>query len=316
MSTVHDPEIEDRLRSMLSARAQQVDQDRVHDRLSVPILHEQAREGGRTWPGVVAVLVAAAAVATVATGSLALSNKQHHASTSPPAAAAAAAAATTASRSAAAGSVTYVHDSDGPGVDVWIPSDRSGTWELVRPDLPDASKTEKADCAAFRFFQTAANGVRQPDGSYKSLKRPHVPSCEQGSWDFYRPAFAASLPTDPAALLAAMRKASYRHSDVNTFVTGSGFIDSGWVEPNVVANIVAALKLIPGVHVTHEANSAGVTGEALSYSGRAKPTVLEHYTVIVNPDTNQVIGSKLSYPGGSDNSSLTYHQVNALGDTK
>lgn len=270
----------------------------------IPATAPQPRRG-RVGPGV-ALAVAAALLGGISITANSSSAASPHQRATPAAA----------GHHRSAASVTAVHRSDGGGT-TWIPAERSGQWELTRPDLPDASKTEKADCAAFAFFQTGTVSTRAADGSWTVVQQGGLPTCAQGSWSIYRPAFAAALPTEPTALLAAMRASGFGTSDADTFVTGLDFIAAGWVEPRVVANVVAALKLIPGVTVTRGVpNGAGATGDAISFAGRVKATVPERWTVIVDPGTDRVIATAHSYPGGADHDTLTYRTVGALGATR
>ncbi|WP_375492721.1 hypothetical protein [uncultured Jatrophihabitans sp.] len=309
---MHDDEIEQRLRAAMTDDARHISPSRVADRLSVATLtasddaqaapvalmaapHPTRWTGWRLaapLAGGVAVVALAAALATFAGH-----GGGHHDANRGLAAAAGSTSTVPAMRSVApAGGYLYVRASDPTETQqTWIPADRSQVWQFTNSNMNGAARNDRGRCAAFPHYEDT-NGK--------------VPGCDGGSWDFYRPAFADSLPNDPHAVLASLRTASNGPRDADVVDTASNFLVEGWVQPVAVAKIVAALKLIPGVKVT----STPEGQVTLAYSGRVKRTVRQFWSITVDSH-DRVVGASSSYGDTKPlTETITYKQVAAIGD--
>ena len=170
------------------------------------------------------------------------------------------------------------------GYETWIPADPNGVWRLVSAhDENGKAINITARCGAFpgASFTQAFTFTPSPPGMNHGahqtvrLAHPFVPGCDaSGGWLTYRPQFAATLPTDPTALLARMRddaihtytteglpRPSGTDLDQAVFDEAMTFLRHGYAPGAVVRTIVAALRKVSGVHATTGfGNGAGRTG--------------------------------------------------------
>lgn len=179
----------------------------------------------------------------------------------------------------------------------WIPSDITATWRLLNTGDGAPTVDERARCAAFPFFggNSDANQVPIP-GS--------VPGCTASlGWEWFRPQFTESLPSDPAAILASL-EANLPAQDnrwqraADAFSNGTGFLAQGIVSDRVAKNIEAALGKIEGVVVTgHVSNGAGGYGTLIALTTPLKTTgKFTTSGVVVDPVTGRVEAGYFFYP--------------------
>jgi hypothetical protein len=182
----------------------------------------------------------------------------------------------------------------GSGRTVWIPADPNQQWRLLLahspkllhfPNAGGPATDETAKCAAFPAFGTVQGSVT-------------VPECVDLGWTGpYRPQFAQDLPTDPAAILASLRRGLPKGPGapgewlLGEWMYGTNSLEQGLMPNSVAKNIEAALRLLPQVKVTHAVRLPdGQLGDMLSIRIPAKPQAgLDSNTRFTDPKTGAAL---------------------------
>lgn len=213
--------------------------------------------------------------------------------------------------------------------ELWVPADQSDNWMQRR--TPTGKRVwvvgteQQADAAG---FQGSGPGPRQdvaPCGDFFPTSGA-APSCadmaRMAGWQVPTPAWLATLPTDPQAMLDRLRADAPRNGrgDAELVVYVADALRSGLVPARVRAVLYQALALLPDLTITQRvANLAGRTGVAMGIDDRESPTRQE---IIIDPHTGEYIGERTvqlrSQPGApagsvSEYSSVTTTVVDALG---
>jgi hypothetical protein len=224
-------------------------------------------------------------------------------------------------------------------IQTWVPADQTGTW-LQRRSIIGQRKWVIGTEAEAR-----AGGIPIDDGRPSQLTGPcgnfypnpgQTPSCAnvQGDWQNPTPAWLATLPTDPHAMLDRLKKDSPAFKpgnglgDAELFVYVSDALRSGLVPAKVRAVLYQTLALLPELRVTQQvANLDGRTGVAMSVDSPAKIAGKDssRHEIIIDPATGQFIGERTvvlapipGFAAGSiaDSSSVTTSVVNSIGATR
>ena len=216
--------------------------------------------------------------------------------------------------------------------ELWVPRDQAGIW--LERTAPTGKRvwvigTEaEAEAAGFKPGDfdgvpsgdlTAACGDFYPNNGAR-------PSCADmatmAGWQQPTPAWLATLPTDPQAMLARLRKDApvNGRGDAELVVYVADALRSGLVPADVRALLYQALALLPDIKITQQvANLAGRTGVAMGVDDSESPTRQE---IIIDPVTGQYIGERtmaLQATQGvragapTEYSSVTTAVVNAIG---
>ncbi|HEY2167738.1 MAG TPA: hypothetical protein VGH01_11270 [Jatrophihabitantaceae bacterium] len=254
--------------------------------------------------------VAAAAVAALAGGLVAMAAGSGHGTQHPAVSAAGrltSAAVTSASPyGLAPGQYLHVHAGTS---DTWIPADPSGAWVLVS-DAPPELQSPGSAAPPPSVRETAKCGAFQSIGGYPGEP---FPGCTAAvGWLPYRPQFAQSLPSDPAAIRASLAAFDRKYdapptgstytdrSNDDMWSVGDAFLSTGYAPNSVALAVIDALRGVPGVTVLHHvSNGSGQFGDAISYQWRKTSTNHGSDEVIFDPVTGQVIGTGGTWSLGS-----------------
>jgi hypothetical protein len=219
-------------------------------------------------------------------------------------------------------------------IETWVPADRTGTWMQRQSIIGQRQWVIGTEAEA------AAGGIPPDDHTPSELTAPcgdfypdagHTASCAdvRGDWQNPTPAWLATLPTDPHAMLDRLKK------DSPAFKAGNGLGDAelvtyvadalrgGLVPAKVRAVFYRTLALLPDLTVTQQvANLDGRTGVAMGVDSPESPVRQE---IIIDPVTGQFIGERTvmlkpsrGFAAGamSDSSSVTTSVVNSIGSTR
>jgi len=170
--------------------------------------------------------------------------------------------------------------------DDWRQTYEPGSFEVVSgdPDVGEAMRSKPSDlggkCGQFGEQRNADTGET-------------IPPCRGNGWEeIGSPEFFAGLPTDPQALYEKIKEnvgSSGNDPHVQALMNGSRLLQPV-TPPEVRANILRALALIPGVEIVDGAPLPdGRTATALAVDAPAAEVA---YTLFVDPATGDVIGYK------------------------
>jgi hypothetical protein len=181
--------------------------------------------------------------------------------------------------------------------ETWIPADRKANWRLrdsLSAPLRWITGTEQqAKAEGVDVTATAPTEITAPCGAfYASGTSPAAcADAGPGNWQEPTPAWLAALPTDPAQLLAKLRKdipQNLGDPEILTYVADA--LRGGQVPGRVRAVMYRALALLPDLKVTQQAaNLNGGKGVALGVADPRSPVRQE---IIVDPATGQFIGQR------------------------
>ena len=179
----------------------------------------------------------------------------------------------------------------GPPGGTFIPADPYGTWVRTTYVVTTGSNGQVAE----RQRTTATCAVFPDVNPFVTPAK--VPGCTAAyGWvGPYRPPFAASLPSDPAAIRASLVAAA-QQSGNSAWTLATTFLDTGFVPNPVALRVIDAVKGLPGVSVSHHvANGAGDYGDAITFH---PPFGTGDYaeSTIFDPATGQVIGTATDSP--------------------
>ena len=213
----------------------------------------------------------------------------------------------------------------------WVPADQSQNWMQRR--TPTGKRIwvigteQQAEAAGFRGLDDGPHQYVAPCGDFFPPSGT-APSCANtartASWQLPTPAWLATLPTDPHAMLDRLRADAPRNGrgDAELVVYVADALRSGLVPASVRAVLYQALALLPDLTITQRvANLAGRTGVAMGIDDQESPTRQE---IIIDPHTGEYIGERTiqlkaeqGAPAGSvsEYSSVTTTVVDALGAT-
>lgn len=191
-------------------------------------------------------------------------------------------------------------------VEVWIPADPSGEWLQRRRETGNrkwVKGTEaEARAAGVSIEETPWPEQRARGGDFVGNTPEH------GNWQFPKPGFPASLPTDPEQLYDRLRADS--GGGKQALVYAADALRTGLMPAAVRANLLRALTRLPGLDVTdNAADLDGRKGVALGISEDG-----ERQEIILNPGTGEVIGErKVSDSTVTSYSSVTTAVVDHIG---
>ncbi|HYS36634.1 MAG TPA: CU044_5270 family protein [Pseudonocardiaceae bacterium] len=218
--------------------------------------------------------------------------------------------------------------------ETWVPADRTGTWMQRRSIIGQRKWVIGTETEA------AAGGIPPDDHTPSELTAPcgdfypatgHTASCAdvQGNWQNPTPAWLATLPTDPHAMLDRLKKDSPAFKpgnglgDAELFVYVADALRGGLVPAKVRAVFYQTLALLPELKVTEQvANLDGRTGVAMGVDSPESPVRQE---IIIDPVTGQFIGERTvvlkpipGFAAGAmtGSSSVTTSVVNSIGSTR
>ncbi|SFR29768.1 hypothetical protein SAMN04488564_12192 [Lentzea waywayandensis] len=171
----------------------------------------------------------------------------------------------------------------------WIPADRRDEWLFRNQNVSTKwlegheGQGQPQSGSAFKDGQE----FRAKCGNYSYYAEGQPDRCTNGKFHNPTPEFIASLPKDPAALLARLKDAG-QTGDAGALVEAGGALNSGQYPAEVRANIFRALALMPGLVVTDKkANLDGKEGVALGMK------YFDYFTeIIIDPENGDYIGRR------------------------
>ncbi|MDX8030073.1 CU044_5270 family protein [Lentzea sp. BCCO 10_0856] len=171
----------------------------------------------------------------------------------------------------------------------WIPADRRDEW-MLRNRIYSVKWVDghegEGDPEAGTAFKDGEE-FRAKCGMYSYFAEGYPDRCTVGSFHNPTPEFIASLPKDPAALLAKLREEGHAE-DAGAFMSALEALRSGQFPAEVRANIFRALAQLPGLVVTDKrANLDGKEGVALG-----KRYYDDFTEIIIDPDNGDFIGTR------------------------
>ncbi len=220
-------------------------------------------------------------------------------------------------------------------IETWVPADQTGTWLQRRSIIGQRKWMVGTEAEARAAGITVDDGGPQPDqlagpcGDFHS-NPGQTPSCANvhGDWQNPTPAWLATLPTDPHAMLDRLKKDSpvpgtgLRDAVLFTYISDA--LGTGRVPVKVRAVLYQTLALLPELAVTEQvANLDGRTGVALSIDSSAKDSARRE--IIIDPVTGQFIGERTvvltprpGFAAGSitNSSSVTTSVVDTIGGVR
>jgi hypothetical protein len=169
-------------------------------------------------------------------------------------------------------------------IETWIPADPDGVWLQRRRETGNrkwVTGTEaEARAAGVVIEETPWPEQRARGGDFVENAPEH------GNWQFPKPAFLASLPTDPEQLYERLSKDS--GGGKQSLVYAADALRTGLMPAAARANLLRALTYLPGLDVTDgAADLDGHKGVALGISEDG-----ERQEIILNPSTGEVIGER------------------------
>jgi len=213
--------------------------------------------------------------------------------------------------------------------ELWVPADQSQNWmQRLTPTGKRVWVIGTEQQAEAAGFQGMGDGPRQGVAPCGDFYPPTgtAPSCADtartAGWQLPTPAWLATLPTDPHAMLERLRADAPRNGrgDAELVVYVADALRSGLVPAPVRAVLYQALALLPDLTITQRvANLAGRTGVAMGIDDQESPTRQE---IIIDPHTGEYIGERTiqlkaedGAPAGSvsEYSSVTTTVVDAMG---
>jgi hypothetical protein len=199
-------------------------------------------------------------------------------------------------------------------IEIWIPADPNGEWLQRRRETGNRKwvvGTEAEARAAGAVIEELPWPEQRAKGGNFSQGLP-----EHGNWQFPKPEFLASLPSDPKQLYERLRKDS--GGGKQTLVYAADALRTGLLPAAARANLLRALTYLPGLDLTDgAADLDGHKGVALGISEDG-----ERQEIILNPSTGEVIGERrvsdsmfAGTPKGTvtSYSSITTAVVNGIG---
>ncbi|MCP2168374.1 CU044_5270 family protein [Goodfellowiella coeruleoviolacea] len=200
-------------------------------------------------------------------------------------------------------------------IETWIPADPSGEWLQRRSETGNrkwVKGTEAEARAAGVVIEESPWPEQRAKGGEFSGNLP-----EHGNWQFPRPEFVASLPTDPEQLYERLRADS--GGGKHALVYAADALRTGLLPAPARANLLRALTYLPGLDVVDgAADLDGHRGVALGVSEGG-----ERQEIILNPGTGELIGERevsdtffAGIPKGSliSYSAITTAVVDHIGD--
>ncbi len=199
---------------------------------------------------------------------------------------------------------------------LWVPADLGGTWRadiIVTGNHTWVRGSEQRLDALDATSPTFARNVRadlapstrtvvSPGG--RDIAPPDTP---RGSWQLPDAPFLSELPRDPRQLLdrlthdVAIARGVDRPAPADLVVGASNLLMSGVAPHDLRAALFAALKLLPGVTVTERfAARDGRVGTAVGVVSPDRGRT----TLIMEPETAQLIGIRTTAPDGSVNGEI------------
>ncbi|MGI5500591.1 CU044_5270 family protein [Lentzea sp. CA-135723] len=169
----------------------------------------------------------------------------------------------------------------------WIPANRQDEW-LFRNKINSTKWLEghegEGDPGSGTPFKDGQE-FRGKCGNYPYYAEGSPDRCVNGTFDNPTPEFVASLPKDPAQMLAKLKEAG-QAGDSGALLQAGQALNSGQYPAEVRATIFRALALIPGLVVTDKrANLDGKEGVALG---------MKYYDdfseIIIDPANGDFIG--------------------------
>jgi hypothetical protein len=171
-------------------------------------------------------------------------------------------------------------------IETWIPADPNGEWLRRRRETGNRKWVTGSEAEARAAGAGAMiEGTPWPDQRAKGGNFvENAP--EHGNWQFPKPAFLASLPTDPEQLYERLGEDS--GGGKQSLVYAADALRSGLMPAAARANLLRALTYLPGLDVTDgAADLDGHKGVALGISEDG-----ERQEIILNPSTGEVIGER------------------------
>lgn len=169
-------------------------------------------------------------------------------------------------------------------IEVWIPADPNGEWLQRRRETGNRKwvvGTEAEARAAGVLLEEMPWPEQRAQGGNFVENGP-----EHGNWQFPKPEFLASLPTDPEQLYDRLREDS--GGGKQALVYAADALRTGLMPAALRANLLRALTHLPGLDVIdNAADLDGHKGVALGISEDG-----ERQEMILNPDTGEVIGER------------------------
>lgn len=193
--------------------------------------------------------------------------------------------------------------------ETWVPADASAVWMEQRVDHARASFFHKGDEKIVRESGIGLDPERTvrrapggrwwwctPDGAVGESKRGKQPGAVRcnglgNSWQSPSPAFMATLPRDPQALLRRIHDDSKGHGqgrDAEAFVYIADILRGGTVPADLRAALYRAAALIPGV--TAGGDSVNLDGQHGVAVGVERDGVRQE--LVFNPSTGDYIGRR------------------------
>lgn len=230
-------------------------------------------------------------------------------------------------------------------IQTWVPADQTGTWMQRRSIIGQRRWVIGTEAEAM------AGGIPLDDGGRSHLTGQLTGPCGDfypnpgqtascanvhGNWQNPTPAWLATLPTDPHAMLDRLKKDSPAFKpgndlgDAELFTYVADALRGGLVPAKVRAVLYQTLALLPDLKVTEKvANLDGRTGVAMGVDTAPKtvnsPKDPVRQEIIIDPVTGQFIGERTvvlapipGFAAGSitDSSSVTTSVVNSIGSTR
>lgn len=169
-------------------------------------------------------------------------------------------------------------------IETWIPADPNGEWLQRRRETGNrkwVTGTEaEARAAGVVIEETPWPEQRAKGGNFVEDAPEH------GNWQFPKPEFLASLPTDPKQLYERLSKDS--GGGMQSLVYAADALRTGLMPAAARANLLRALTYLPGLDITDgAADLDGHKGVALGISEDG-----ERQEIILDPSTGEVIGER------------------------
>jgi hypothetical protein len=221
-------------------------------------------------------------------------------------------------------------------IETWVPQNQNGDWRLRRSIVGERQWIAGSEQAAKAAGLTLSAGwptgvITAPCGDFYPTDNVK-PSCadiaKAAGWQEPTPAWLATLPTDPQAMMARLRqdspafKPGNGRGDAELLTYVADALRSGLIPAHVRGVLYQTLAMLPDLKITEQvANLDGKTGVAMGIDDTENKTRQE---IIVDPATGQFIGERetnLVAQGGlkagqvTESTSVTTTVVNSMGAT-
>jgi hypothetical protein len=222
-------------------------------------------------------------------------------------------------------------------IETWVPQNQNGDWRLRRSIVGERQWIAGSEQAAKAAGLPLADGwptgvITAPCGDFYPNDNAK-PSCADiakvAGWQEPTPAWLATLPTDPQAMMARLRqdspafKPGNGRGDAELLTYVADALRNGLIPANVRGVLYQTLAMLPDLKITEQvANLDGKTGVAMGIDDPENHTRQE---IIVDPNTGQFIGERetnLVAQGGlkagqvTESTSVTTSVVNSIGSTR